>query len=266
MPSGAVASWLIGMPRAPPALPSSAYLSSIGVAAAAASTEATNAKSASAAPKAAVRRLVCACIRCSPITGPATRKAPRSRRRRPNMPSLTGRRNDWQEKVRLLVAAGMDRVGAGIVVGMIVRVVHAADAVARLDIEPDAVALPEHHRGRPNLDLDPHDLARRQQQAALVPMIGAIGQRKIRIELAMGHPQPTLGHRHLLALLTHLPNIVAVGIDVADGEEQIHVFGAARYKQHRRYRPGHLGVLTQRRRLQRDSHAGLHGARRQLGR
>ena len=42
---------------------------------------------------------------------------------------------------------------------MVVHVPGAADAVAGLDVEPDAVASSEHHRGRPDLDLDAYDLA-----------------------------------------------------------------------------------------------------------
>src|SRR5262245_48347836 len=56
----------------------------------------------------------------------------------------------------------MDGIGPGIVIGMVVHVGGAADAVARLDVEPDAVAAPEHHRGRPDLDLHLHDLAGRE--------------------------------------------------------------------------------------------------------
>ena len=70
-----------------------------------------------------------------------------------------GRRDDGQQKIRFGLAAGMDRVRSGIVVGVVVHVTGAADAIARLDIEADAMALPEHHRGGPDLDLDPHDLA-----------------------------------------------------------------------------------------------------------
>src|ERR1700722_11959770 len=164
-PSGAVASGLAGMPRKP-APPSSAYFSSIGVAAAAVAK-----RIARAAPRTAVRSRECGCIPCSPNNPPCINQ--RFSRRRQDR--LSARRYDRQQEIGLPVAAGMDRVGAGIVVGMIVRVVHAADAVARLDVEPDAVALPEHHRGRPNLDLDPHDLAGGEKKAAPVAMIGPMG-------------------------------------------------------------------------------------------
>src|ERR1700722_6806246 len=67
-----------------------------------------------------------------------------------NKMDLSVGRNDREQKIGFHLAAGMDGVRAGIVVGMIVRVVHAADAVTRLDVEGDAVALSEHHRGWPN--------------------------------------------------------------------------------------------------------------------
>src|SRR5262245_29482101 len=135
----------------------------------------------------------------------------------PRLGSRAARRDHRQQKIRRLVAAGTDGVGPGVVVGMIVHVAGAADAVARLHVEPDAVAFLEHHRGRPDLDLDPYDLAGRKIEPALVLVIGPIGQRQRGIELAMRNAQPAFRHRHRRALLTGLQHLVAVGIEVADG-------------------------------------------------
>src|SRR5262249_28406387 len=83
-------------------------------------------------------------------------------------PPLGIRRNDWQQQIRFLLAAGIDRVHPGVVVGVVVHVGAAADAVAGLNIKANAVAFSEHHRGWPDLDLDLHDLAGRQIEPPLV--------------------------------------------------------------------------------------------------
>src|SRR4029453_202800 len=54
----------------------------------------------------------------------------------------------------------------------------------------------------------------------------------------MRHPQPALRHRHRLALLPDLEHVLAVGVDVAQREEQIHVLGGARYPERRGGRAG----------------------------
>ena len=140
-------------------------------------------------------------------------------------------RNDWQQKVRLLVAAGVDGIGPGVIVGVIVHVGGAADAVARLHIEADAVTFPEHHGGRPDLDLHLDDFARRQIEPPDMAMIRAIRQRELRIELTMRHPQPAFRHREGRALLAGLQPLLAVGIDIAQREKEIHVLGRTRDPQ-----------------------------------
>src|SRR5215831_7700282 len=75
------------------------------------------------------------------------------------VPSPLAVRNNWQQQIRCLVAAGMDGIGADVVVGVVVHVVRAADSVAGLHVESDAVALLEYHRCRPNLHLHLDDLA-----------------------------------------------------------------------------------------------------------
>src|SRR5262245_28039042 len=92
-------------------------------------------------------------------------------------------RNDRQQEERLPVAAGVDGVGPGIVVGVIMHVALAADAVAGADVELQAVSAPEHHRRRPDLDVDLHDLAGLQILPPRVPVVGPIGQRQRGVEL-----------------------------------------------------------------------------------
>src|SRR5262249_53898821 len=104
-------------------------------------------------------------------------------------------RNDRQQQERLLVPAGIDPVLPVVVVGAGGRAGRAVRAVARLDVETDAVALLEHHRGRPDLDLHLHDLIRLEPQSPQVLVIGPVGQRQLGIELAMRHAQPALGDR-----------------------------------------------------------------------
>src|SRR5262249_34491377 len=127
--------------------------------------------------------------------------------------------NDGHQEEGFLVAAGIDRVLPDIVVRVVVRVRGAADAVARLDVEADAMAFFEHHRGRPNLHLHLDDFVRLEPQSAQVLVIGPIGKRQFRIELAMRDPQPALRHRHRLPLLSDLQHVVSVGVDVAQGEK-----------------------------------------------
>src|SRR5215472_15638600 len=113
-------------------------------------------------------------------------------------------------------AAGVDRViGARVVVRMIVGVRRAAHAVARGYVEPDAMPLREDHRCGPDLDIEAHYLSTGERKAAHVCVIGTIGQRKRRIELAMRCAQPALGDRDRLALLAVLEYIASVRRDVA---------------------------------------------------
>ena len=89
----------------------------------------------------------------------------------------------------------MDRVGAGIVIGVIMHVAAAAEAIARLHIEPDTVALPEHHRGRPDLHVEIDGLTGRQQFLRVMSMVGPIRQAQFLIELAMRCSEPPLPKR-----------------------------------------------------------------------
>src|SRR5262249_46785095 len=87
------------------------------------------------------------------------------------------RRDDRHQQERVLVAGGIDRVLPHIVVGVVMRVRRAADAVARLDVEADAVAFFEHHRGRPNLHLYLDDLIGLEPLPPQMFVIGPIGPR-----------------------------------------------------------------------------------------
>src|SRR5882672_597104 len=100
----------------------------------------------------------------------------------------SSRRHLWdhrQQQVGRPLAACIQRVAAGVVVGVVVHVGSTADTVTRLHVEPDAMALAEHHRGRPDLDLHLDDLAGHEELPPLVAMIRAILQRQVAIELTM---------------------------------------------------------------------------------
>src|SRR6516164_1098955 len=89
----------------------------------------------------------------------------------------SSRRDDRHQQERVLVAAGMDRVLSHVVVSVVMRVRRAADAVARLDVEADAVAFFEHHRGRPNLHLYLDDLVGLEPLPPQMLVIGSIRPR-----------------------------------------------------------------------------------------
>src|SRR5438034_925290 len=89
----------------------------------------------------------------------------------------SSRRDDRHQQERVLVAAGINRVLPDIVVGVVMRIRRAADAVARLDVEADAVAFSEHHRGRPNLHLYLDDLIGLEPLPLQMLVIGPIGPR-----------------------------------------------------------------------------------------
>src|SRR5262245_14688334 len=77
-------------------------------------------------------------------------------------------------------------VGKPPAAGAAVLVVLAADRQA------DAVSRRHDHRGRPDLDVDLHYLARLQRLLAVVRVIGPVGARELLVELAMRGPEPTL--------------------------------------------------------------------------
>src|ERR1700687_3739152 len=106
-----------------------------------------------------------------------------SYRRAPTRSSAPG--NDGKQQVGGARAAGEYRVRSRVVVGRVVRVRRAADAVARLDIEPDAMTLLEHHGGRPDLDVDAHGRSGLEDLALGVHVIRPIRQRQVRVELAL---------------------------------------------------------------------------------
>src|SRR5260370_7205692 len=68
----------------------------------------------------------------------------------------SSRRDHRQQQERVLVAAGINRVLPDIVVGVVMRLRRAADAVARLDVQADALPLPAPHPPPPPLHPHPH--------------------------------------------------------------------------------------------------------------
>ncbi len=120
----------------------------------------------------------------------------------------------------------------------VVRVGRAAYAVARLDIEPDAVALGEHHATS----------ARSRRRPG--PARPALSHCALGVRVIRPVRQRQRGHRACDAKRAASPwrpgpagsagrfrIRPAVGCDVADGREDVHVLGAARDPQHQ-HRPG----------------------------
>src|SRR6266545_4422319 len=135
--------------------------------------------------------------------------------------------NDGKQKMGGAASPGVNHVRPGVVVRAVMRVWKAAHAVARLDVEPDAMAFPEDHAGRPDLHVYASHFVGLQPLAILMRVVGAIGQGERRVELAVRRAQPALGDRDGLALLAEFENVFAVRSDVAYRRENVHVFGGA---------------------------------------
>jgi hypothetical protein len=86
----------------------------------------------------------------------------------------------------------MDDVFTGVVISAVMRVREASHPVARLNIEPDTVAFPEHHGRRPDFDLDAGDLAGLQPFAFQVRVIRTVGLREFLILYAMRSASKTI--------------------------------------------------------------------------
>src|SRR5215468_6972117 len=110
--------------------------------------------------------------------------------------------------MRSPAASRVERIlGAGVVIAVVVRIGGAADAVARPDVEPDAVALREHHRRGPYFDVEPHDLAAGEPCAPRMRVIRAPWQRSLQIELAVRGAQPAFRDGYHLPLLAQLEDV-----------------------------------------------------------
>src|SRR2546427_11321863 len=135
--------------------------------------------------------------------------------------------NEGKQKVGSVAPPGVNHVRPGVVVRAVVRVGKATDSIARLDVEPDAMAFTEDHAGRPDLHVDANHFIGLQPLAVLMRVVRSVGHAQRRVELAVRGAQPALGYRDGLALLAELENIFAVRSDVAYRRENIHVFGGA---------------------------------------
>src|SRR5260221_241321 len=93
--------------------------------------------------------------------------------------------NDGKQKVGGAASPGVEHVGAGVVVSSVMRVRKAAHPVARLDVEPDAMALLEDHAGRPDLDVDANHFVGLQPLAVFMHVVRPVGQGQRRIELSV---------------------------------------------------------------------------------
>ena len=144
------------------------------------------------------------------------------------------------------------------------RVRRTAGAVARLHIEAQPVAFCEHHAHRPDFYFALDWFASLQPPTLVVRMKRPVGQRAFRIKLAVRGAQPAFRHRHLLPLLADFPHVIAGDVDVAHGDEHVHVLHIARHPQHQFYRTGDLGGLGKRRGFEGDADA-MHAAGLQHG-
>ena len=89
-------------------------------------------------------------------------------------------------------------------------------------------------------------------------MVRTVRQRLPRVELAVRCAQPAFGHaRHRFAALADFAHVLAVGADVANRREYVHVFGRARDPQVEHERSGHFGIRGHGRRLERYARARI---------
>src|SRR5712672_3042622 len=117
--------------------------------------------------------------------------------------------NDGKQKVGGPAPPGVNHVRPGVVVRPVMRIRKTAHAVAGLNVEPDAMAFPEDHAGRPDFHVDANYLVGLQPLAIFMRVVRPMGQGKRRIELSMRRSQPALGDRDGLALLAQLENVFA---------------------------------------------------------
>src|SRR5260370_22324017 len=97
--------------------------------------------------------------------------------------------------------------------GLIVRVRRDANTIARLNVEPNAVALFEHHRSWPNLHLHFVDLICRKPLPPQMPMVRSIWTRQVEVELTLRNSESAICHRQPPAMVPDLPlNLPALSI------------------------------------------------------
>src|SRR6266702_5947813 len=93
--------------------------------------------------------------------------------------------NDGKQNVGGATSPGVNHVRPGVVVRAVMRVGKAAHAVAGLDVEPDAMAFPEDHAGRPDFHVDANRFIGLQPLAVFMRMVRAMGQTEGRVEPAV---------------------------------------------------------------------------------
>src|SRR5712691_3525718 len=153
--------------------------------------------------------------------------------------------NDGKQNVGGAASPGVNHIGPGVVIRAVMRVGKAADAVARLDVEPDVMAFPEHHAGGPDFHVDANHFIGLQPLAIFMRVVGAIVQGERWVELAVRCAQPAFSDRNGLALLAPLEDVFAVRSNVAYRRENVHVFGGAGNPEHQHDGPGDLRILGQ---------------------
>src|SRR5205823_255069 len=145
-----------------------------------------------------------------------------------------------------------------VIVGLVVGVGRAADAVTRLDVEAEPVTLPENDGGGPDLDLALHRLTGLEPPPLVVHMVRAVRQRALGVELAVRGAEPSFCQRHRLALRPDLERVLPIRPDVAQRRVDVHVLRRARHPQRQHDRSGNLSLLLHEWRLERN--AGAAGA------
>src|SRR5215469_4525581 len=113
-------------------------------------------------------------------------------------------------------------------------------AVMRLQIEDETVTSLKYHAGRPDLNVKRDNLSRHEGLHLIMAMIGTIGQRLLRVKLAMRCPQPALGNRSRFTDGTDAVDLLALLVKVANGHEEVQFGCGGRDPHAQSERPGDL--------------------------
>ena len=82
-----------------------------------------------------------------------------------------------------------------------------------------------HDRGRPDLDVELHNLAELQRLLVIVRVIGPVGRRELLVELAMRGAQPALAHRRVRIDRALEHHLLEVAGEHAQHDEQVGIPG-----------------------------------------
>src|SRR3954470_19262075 len=113
--------------------------------------------------------------------------------------------------------------------------------VLATDGERNAIARRHNDRGRPQLDIEFDRLTRCKRLLLVVGVIGPMGQCELLVELAMRGAQPPLGDWRMRIDRALEHDLLHVGGENAQYQEQVGVGGRGRYEQLCGDWPGDLG-------------------------